>query len=173
MSVVIDGSAGVTTASGAVYNGLQTATAVASTSGTSITFSSIPSWVKRISILMNAVNTNSSSVILVQVGSGSTTTSGYSSVASRTSTAATVTTSTAGFVTNKGSGDVFNGIMTIALLGSNIWVSTHAFGAAVDGASYYGAGTSPALSGALDRVIITTANGTDTFNAGSINIIYE
>jgi hypothetical protein len=29
------------------------------------------------------------------------------------------------------------------------------------------------LSGTLDRVRITTANGTDTFDAGSINILYE
>ena len=29
------------------------------------------------------------------------------------------------------------------------------------------------LSGALDRVRVTTVNGTDTFDAGSINILYE
>ena len=29
------------------------------------------------------------------------------------------------------------------------------------------------LAGALDRVRITTVNGTDTFDAGSINILYE
>lgn len=29
------------------------------------------------------------------------------------------------------------------------------------------------LSGTLDRVRITTANGTDTFDAGTINILYE
>jgi hypothetical protein len=29
------------------------------------------------------------------------------------------------------------------------------------------------LSGALDRIRLTTVNGTDTFDAGSVNIIYE
>jgi hypothetical protein len=32
---------------------------------------------------------------------------------------------------------------------------------------------SKTLSGTLDRVRITTVNGTDTFDAGSINILYE
>ena len=30
-----------------------------------------------------------------------------------------------------------------------------------------------ALSGTLDRVRITTVNGSDTFDAGTINILYE
>jgi hypothetical protein len=29
------------------------------------------------------------------------------------------------------------------------------------------------LSGTLDRIRLTTVNGSDTFDAGSINIIYE
>jgi hypothetical protein len=29
------------------------------------------------------------------------------------------------------------------------------------------------LGGVLDRVRITTANGTDTFDAGTVNILYE
>jgi hypothetical protein len=60
------------------------------------------------------------------------------------------------------------------LIGSNTWVAT---GMVVyTSATSVGeqmAGNSPALSGALDRVVITTINGTDTFDAGSINILYE
>ena len=29
------------------------------------------------------------------------------------------------------------------------------------------------LSGTLDRIRLTTVNGTDTFDAGSVNIMYE
>ena len=36
-----------------------------------------------------------------------------------------------------------------------------------------GGGNCPALGGALDRVRISTVNGTDTFDAGSINISWE
>jgi len=36
----------------------------------------------------------------------------------------------------------------------------------------YGAGTKT-ISGVLDRIRLTTVNGTDTFDAGSVNILYE
>jgi hypothetical protein len=174
MSVVIDGSNGVTTNIGAVYNGLQTGTAQASTSGTSITFSSIPSWVKRVTVMFNGVNTSGSSGIFIQVGSGSTSITGYSSVASRTSTAATVTTSTIGaYIYHTGTSDFLSGSATILTTGSNNWSINYMFGGSSAGASYFGAASTPTLSGALDRVVISTYNGTDTFTAGSINILYE
>ena len=84
MSLVLDGTAGVTfpasqTPSMTAYQGgvLTSGTAVASTSGTSITFSSIPSWAKRVTVMFNGVSTSGSSNIQVQLGAGSTTTSGY------------------------------------------------------------------------------------------------
>ena len=52
-------------------------TAVASTSGTSIDFTGIPSWVKRITVMLNGVSTSGTSIVQVQIGSGSPTTSGY------------------------------------------------------------------------------------------------
>jgi hypothetical protein len=53
-------------------------TAVASTSGTSIDFTSIPSWVKRITVMIAGVSTNGSSIIQIQLGdSGGVETSGY------------------------------------------------------------------------------------------------
>ena len=102
MSVVINGSAGVTTNSGAVYNGIQAGTAVASTSGTSIDFTSIPSWVKRITVMFNGVSTNGTSLVQIQLGSGSVTTTGYVS-------GATFATSTVGAVSST-TGLVFSGI---------------------------------------------------------------
>ena len=76
MAVTINGSAGVTTNVGAVYNGLQTGTAVASTSGTSNDFTSIPSWVKRITVMFNGVSTNGTSPVQLQIGAGSVTAQG-------------------------------------------------------------------------------------------------
>jgi hypothetical protein len=35
------------------------------------------------------------------------------------------------------------------------------------------AGNALALGGVLDRVRLTTVNGTDTFDAGTVNILYE
>ena len=101
MSVIIDGSAGVTTNSGAVYNGIASGTAVASTSGTSIDFTGIPSWVKRITVMLNGVSTNGTSPKLVQLGSASISTTGYLSSGLTASSAGTlVTSSTAGMLIN-------------------------------------------------------------------------
>ena len=72
MSIVLDGS-NLTT--GGVINA---GTAVASTSGTAITFTGIPSTAKRITVMFNGVSTNGSSDLLLQIGSGSVTTTGYS-----------------------------------------------------------------------------------------------
>ena len=151
-------------------------TAVASTSGTSIDFTSIPSWVKRITVMFNGVSTNGSSNYLVQIGAGSVTTSGYlgsSSLigASSVSSAAFTT----GFGVNQvasGTAFTFTGNLTLTTLGSNIWTASGVI-ARTDGAGTMTTSGNITLSGTLDRVRITTVNGTDTFDAGSINILYE
>jgi hypothetical protein len=67
MAITIDGSASVTINNGAVL-GITSGTAVASTSGTSIDFTSIPLWVKRITVMFAGVSTNGTSPFLVQLG---------------------------------------------------------------------------------------------------------
>lgn len=153
-------------------------TVQASTSGTSIDFTGIPSWVKRVTVMFNGVSLSGSATILVQIGSGSVSTSGFTSngAYSGTSNQAGGVTSTAGFVIFAGTAsNVVAGTLSIYLLTATTYISSHVF-AMTQGASLYslqGGGTSPSLSGALDRVRITTTNGTDTFDAGSINIMYE
>jgi len=80
MAITLDGTAGITasgslttsssltTGTGAVYNSIQSGTAVASTSGTSITFTSIPSWVKRITVIFNNVSLSGTALGLVRLG---------------------------------------------------------------------------------------------------------
>jgi hypothetical protein len=58
---------------------ITSATAQASTSGTSINFTDIPSWVKRITVMFNGVSTSGTSIRQAQLGAGSVTTSGYTS----------------------------------------------------------------------------------------------
>ena len=154
---------------------LVSGTAVASTSGTSIDFTGIPSWVRRITVMLNGVSTNGSNVLLVQIGSGSVSTSGYASTAvvAISGSASSGATNTSGFNAAGGGPTTLRaGIMTIATLGSNSWVSSHCIGY-TDAAAVSSGGGSIALGGALDRVRITTVGGTDTFDAGSINILYE
>jgi len=166
----------------AVVNGVNssivTGTAVASTSGTSIDFTSIPSWVKRITVMFDGVSTNSTSNLLIQIGSGSILTSGYGSSAIYTGTSSGGSSSTAGFIITSavGSTNTLSGASTICLLGSNTYVSTGNL--IYDSTSpvlfvMSSAGVRASVGGAIDRIRITTVNGTDTFDAGSINILYE
>jgi hypothetical protein len=150
-------------------------TSVASTSGTSIDFTGLPSWVKRVTVMFNGVSTNGSSNYLIQLGdSGGIETTGYVSTANSVSQSSSTdgSNSTAGFLISSANATyLLSGIMTIALVGSNSWVSAHT-GRILTTNVQIGAG-SKTLSGTLTQVRITTVNGTDTFDAGSINILYE
>jgi hypothetical protein len=150
------------------------ATAVASTSGTSIDFTSIPSWVKRITVMFAGVSTNGSSNILIRIGSGSFISTGYVSSVSYCGAGQSTATSTAGFViAATGAGQAWNGVLNISLLNASNYTYCES-GVISDGANYSAmSGGNIALSGILDRVRITTVNGTDTFDAGTVNILYE
>jgi hypothetical protein len=152
---------------------LVSGTSQASTSGTSIDFTGIPSWVKRITVMFNGVSTNGTAMLLSQIGSGSVTTSGYVSAAAYTGLSTGGATSTAGYILTAAAGaaNTATGSLVITLLGSNLWICSSVL-ARQDGYANSAGGT-VTLGGTLDRVRITTVNGTDTFDAGSINILYE
>jgi hypothetical protein len=153
---------------------LTSGTAVASTSGTSIDFTSIPSWVKRITVMFNGVSTSGTSSHLFQLGSGSVQTTGYTSATTVNLTTAAAFTSTAGMISFCDNAVyVKYGAFVFTSFGSNTWVVTgDAINNVATAFSTYTAGQ-VTLAGTLDRVRITTVNGTDTFDAGSINILYE
>jgi hypothetical protein len=149
-------------------------TAVATTSGTSIDFTGIPSWVKRITIVLNGVSTNSSNTFLVQVGAGSVVTTGYKTITGRifdSTPVATANTSAIAFWGVVSSSSEHFGNIVLTTVGSNIWVSSYSIGQGTSTLAAYGGG-GVTLSGALDRVRLTTSGG-DTFDAGSCNILYE
>lgn len=173
MSVIINGSAGVTTNSGAVYDSLQRGTAVTA-SGTSVDFTSIPSWVRRITVMFQGVSTNGSSTVQIQIGSGSFTTSGYLSGVAFAGAGTTGANLTSGLpvASSLAASSVFHAIAVITNITGNSWVCGVSGGYSNTAAGMTGGG-SISLSGTLDRVRITTVNGTDTFDAGTINIIYE
>ena len=153
---------------------LTLSTAQASTSGTSIDFTSIPSWVKRITVMFRGVSTNGSSPVMVQLGdAGGFETTGYSGSVDFVEDNGVGTTFSAGFNIDRalGASDLRTGHMTICLFGSNNWNETSIISTTLT-TLCIGAGDKT-LSDTLDRVRITTVNGTDTFDAGSINILYE
>jgi hypothetical protein len=148
-------------------------TAVASTSGTSIDFTGIPAWAKKITVMFNGVSTSGTSPKLVQLGSTTISTTGYLSSGLTASSAGTlVTSSTAGMLINSVlAAEILSGTMILSNVSGNTWVSS------ANGKSstlnVFTTGGDITLGGTLDRIRITTVNGTDTFDAGSINIMYE
>jgi hypothetical protein len=188
MSLLAQGSAPTTagnvlfTADGSVWSSTQKivqGTSVATTSGTSIAFTALPAWVKRVTIEFQGVSTSGSSNMLAQLGTGATptyTTSGYigarSTIFNGNSTTASVYS--AGFLLGDGFGVAYllHGTMVITNLTGNTWVESHSMGRSDVAMANVGGG-SIALGAALTAVRLTTVNGTDTFDAGSVNILYE
>ena len=160
-------TAGTTEFAAAITSG----TSVASTSGTSIDFTSIPSYVKRITVMFRGVSTNGSSNFLFQLGdSGGIETTGYQACGGNY---VGVTTSTSGFPShNTAAVTTTEGFIEFSTIDSSIWTGSGNF-ASVGAAQVVSIAGSKTLSGTLDRIRITTVNGTDTFDAGSINILYE
>ena len=153
-------------------------TAVASTSGTSIDFTGIPSWVKRITVMFNGVSTSGTSKYLLQLGSGSVETSGY--LGSSNSLGATANSgeasSTSGLTIARApvAADSYSAVISIVNISGNVWsISSSLYDLNASNSTIFLSGGTKTTSGTLDRVRITTANGTDTFDAGTINIIYE
>jgi hypothetical protein len=176
MAITLNGSAGVTTNSGAVYDGISSGAVVASTSGTSIDFTSIPSWAKRITVMLNGVSTSGTSRLQLQIGdSGGVENTGYVAAAATLGSATNSTSSTTGFVLTQAvaAAETVSGQITICLINAAtfLWSESGTLGRITAGVHV--SGGAKALSGALDRIRLTTENGTDTFDAGSINILYE
>lgn len=154
---------------------LQSATAQATTSGTAFDFNSIPSWVRRITVMFAGVSTNGSTQLEVQIGpSGGVETSGY---AGSTNGSASWGNESTGFyisTTNvQGAATTWHGQMVLTLLNAstNTWVASSVMGTSDVANTAIQAG-SKSLAGTLAKLKVTTTGG-DTFDAGSVNILYE
>jgi hypothetical protein len=146
-----------------------------SASGTSVDFTSIPSWVKRITVMMSGISTNGTANYQLQIG----TTSGIETSGYLGSTWLANTTNTGystGFLVATGvdAVTVFHCVATITLVNpaTNLWMFGMV-GGRVTATGVMGGGSKALSGGTLDRIRITTVNGTDTFDAGTINIMWE
>ena len=161
--------------SGSEVEPLVLRTAQATTSGTAIEFAGIPSWIKRITVSFNATSLSGTSDILVQLGTSSGIVStGYvaSSLGQSSTPTSSLSTSTSGFIIRCASNSsAIYGLMFITLMDTNTFTSSHS-GRQASNSIIIGGG-SVTLPGILTQLRITTANGTDTFDAGSVNIMYE
>jgi len=158
------------------YGQVISGTATATTSGTSIDFTSIPSWVKRITVMFNGVSTSGTSNPQVQLGTSSgITITGYVSTGTNqvNNVSPQSAASTSGFLCGEisSAAGVLSGIYVITNISGNIWVGS--FCGKYGSTQTCVGGGNVTLGAILDRVRLTTINGTDTFDAGSINILYE
>jgi hypothetical protein len=175
MALELNGTTGVQGNSGAFVSG----TAVASTSGTSIDFTSIPSWVKRITVSCQGVSTNGTSLGLFQLRtSGGAETSGYVGYGiQQISNSSGLRSYTEGFAFGNGTASTAastrNGVGVFTLLTGNTWAFQGQWADTTGNSVIVQAAGTKSLSAALTGVRITTVNGTDTFDAGTINILYE
>lgn len=168
------GTAVVNNVSSAIVSG----TAV-SASGTSVDFTGIPSWAKRVTVMLNGVSLNGVGRHLIQLGTGgSPTTSGYLSnymrISTDNSTVRSNNSITSGlpFFADE-AGDVTTGVAVFTLLTGNTWLG---FGGSITTGTNAGGdkvSCSITLSGTLNMIRVTTTTGTPTFDAGTINILYE
>lgn len=150
-------------------------TAVATTSGTTVDFTSIPSTVKRITVMLSGVSTNGTSPVILQLGdSGGFEITDYLGSAAEVRSTPDLDLFTTGFglLQSPAAADLFYGIATITNLSGNVWVYSFTGGSSTIANNYIGGG-SKTLSATLDRIRLTTVGGVNTFDAGSINIMYE
>jgi hypothetical protein len=173
--------AGSTTLTLPTFNGtvglLVSGTAV-SASSTSVDFTGIPAGVRRITVMFYRISTNGTSSIQVQLGdSGGIETTGYEVVSTYINNSADNLSYTSGFVFRQVSGLAATGtqsgqiVFNLIDASANRWTGSGSLSWTIN-PIMLNAG-SKELSATLDRVRITTVNGTDTFDAGSINILYE
>ncbi len=156
---------------------IKSGSVIATTSGTSHDFTGIPSWVKKITIMLSGVSTNGTSIPMIQIGdSGGIETTTYLGAASVFTTSLSSANSGAGFLTSAYHDNAIrtNGILTLSLLdaSTNTWAIAGSLGNDNTARTALMAG-SKALSATLDRIRLTTVNGTDVFDAGKINILYR
>jgi hypothetical protein len=153
---------------------LTLATAVTA-SGTSVDFTGIPSWVKRVTVMLSGLSTNGTSIPQIQLGdAGGVETTGYNATVVGIAGVISANTFTTGFgliAASHAATHTYFGFIQFSLIGSNNWAAGGNLAIpSVAGTMVAGGKT---LSDTLTQVRITTVNGTDTFDAGTINIIYE
>ena len=155
--------------------GITSGTSVATTSGTSIDFTGIPAGTKRITVMFNNVSLSGTSHLLVQMGNTTPETSGYTSNTTyNTNAGQALLASVAGIPIQGGvAAYAIYGSLVLTNLSGNIWTGSGVLGNTVSVAFNVASAGIVTLAAALDMIRLTTVNGTDTFDAGSINILYE
>jgi hypothetical protein len=148
----------------------------ATTSGVQIDFTNIPAGVRRVTVVLSGVSTNGSSIPQLQLGSGSIQTTGYATAGASgiNNSDPAVIQPTSGIPIMAEGNSLFSrhGAVVFHNISGNVWVASGSGGESVGG-RFWTTGGNVTLSGVLDRLRLTTQNGTDAFDAGAANIFWE
>jgi hypothetical protein len=151
------------------------ATSVAASGNTAVDFTGIPSWAKKITVMVTGLSSNGTSPFAVQIGdSGGIETTSYASDVTVVTNAVTTSDVTTYFplTGTVAASSVVTGKLDIDLLSGNNWVADGKSNRSDAAAVYLSCGVK-SLSATLDRVRVTTAGGTDAFDAGAISVSYQ
>lgn len=145
--------------------------AKATTAGTAVDFSpadgaGIPSWAKKVTVQFVGVSTNGTSLVQIQLGAGAVQSSGYSGALGGVAAASSGVP-----VAGATASDTRTGHIVFTNQSGNSWVASGVTWSA--STTVIQSAASVALSGTLDRIRLTTVNGTDTFDAGSVSLLIE
>jgi hypothetical protein len=172
MTLILSGTNGVQDNSGAIVRDT-----FKSATGTSVDFTAIPDWVKRITVMFNSVSLTGTDAILIQIGdSGGVEITGYASAVAFAGATTGGNSRTDGYViTVSGSAaNTLSGAVTITNISGNTWISTgSAIYESVSPTAFVMVSSGiKTLSATLDRISVSRT-GTNTYDGGSVNIIYE
>jgi len=181
MAITLDGSAGMTLpgAGTGIQAGSLTRATAQTASGTSVDFTGIPSWVKRITVMFSGASGSSTSALVCRLGTfAGFTTVGYFSVyegigVNGGTTAIASSTTFFGVIGGLAATDILYGTVVLTHMGNNIWTITGTVCRDAANDAIFMTSGSVTLAGTCDRVQLTWANGTDTFDNGTVNIMYE
>jgi len=162
--------------SGSASSVIRRSAVVAATSGTSIDVTSIPSWARRIKVILSGVSTSGTNSVQIRLGTASGfETTGYLSATSYLSPSGVSTSNyTSGFVLNltDAAAATRHGALTLELADTNTWVATGSFGLSNNGSNCLITG-SKTLADVLTQIRVTTVGATDTFDAGAVIATWE
>jgi hypothetical protein len=172
----INGTTGHVSCPSGVSGSLTRSTEVATTSGTSVSFTSLPTWVKRISIHLSGVSLSGTDHLLVRLSTGGAfATSGYTSTAQAVQggTGTANYNSTAGcIIPSAAAANAVTGTLMFTNISGNVWVGTGIFMPDNDTTFGYFTCGKITLAGTLDGIRILPT-GANTFDAGNVNITYQ
>jgi hypothetical protein len=153
--------------------GITSGTTVTLTTKTFEDFTGIPSTAKRITVMFSNVSTSGTTDWGIRLGTSSGIEStGYLGSTSNSSPSGVNETTLARVIYSLSAATISQGFVTITYMGSNLWVISGSNGRS---SVFYTdtCGYAKTTASTLDRVRITTGNGTDTFDSGSVNIMWE